>query len=96
MTPSQQRARELQTELKRLERGEVNEVTLGRRHLKRGTLITITGERGTFVFKSAIVKDGECQSICVFGGAHGRYGGKWRHFRPERIKSVKRVQEVRA
>jgi len=90
MTPSQLEARRIQNELKRLERGEVREVKLGRRMLKRGTVLTITGERGRFVFHSAIVKEGECQSICVFGGPPNRE--HWRHFRPERLGVVKRAR----
>ena len=92
MSPSQMKARELEAAFSRMERGEVDEVTLGRRTLKRGVIITITNERGKFLFHSAIVKDDVCQSICVFGGTANRE--KWRHFRPERVKTVKRPTDA--
>jgi hypothetical protein len=80
----------------RANRGQVEEVQIGNRHLKKGDIVTITKVPGDFKFFYAHIRNGEVDSICVFGGAHGNYGGKWRHFTPDRIKAKKRLSTLEA
>ncbi len=70
-------------------RGDVPAVTVGRRTLVAGTIITVKGERGEFEFRSARVVDGECQWLQVVGGTASHRA--WRYFTPDRIKAVKRI-----
>ncbi len=70
-------------------RGDVPAVTVGRRSLVSGSIITIKGVRGEFEFRSARVVDGECQWLQVVGGTPSHRA--WRYFTPDRLKTVKRI-----
>lgn len=86
MTPRQLAGRQRDVDAARAARGEVSEVQINGRRVKRGDIIKIAGETGEFRFDSAHVVDGVCESIQVFGGKGG-VRGKWRHFTPDRFKA---------
>jgi hypothetical protein len=90
LTPSQVARAKAEADALRAARGEVFEVTIGRRKFKRGDELTITGQGKTiFKFICARVIDGRCEWIQVAGG---KRNSNVRHFAPERIASKKRVQ----
>jgi hypothetical protein len=88
VTPRQAAVAQKQLDAIRAQRGDVSEVTIGRRKLVDGVVCTFTGVRGEFTFHSARVVDGVCQWLTVCGGTRNHRA--WRHFTPGRLKSVKR------
>lgn len=91
LTPGQIAKAKAAVDAHRAARGEVFEVTIGRRKFKRGDELTIKGQGTTTIFKfiCARVIDGQCEWIQVVGG---KKNNNVRHFTPDKVASKKRVQ----
>ncbi len=84
--------RQREIEEARNARGEVTTIKIGNRTFTQGDEITITRERGTFIFKFARIVNDSCQDITVFGGPSGRK--RFRAFTPDRINVKKRSKKT--
>jgi hypothetical protein len=68
--------------------------TANGRSLERGTEVSIRGERGRFRFLLHTVTEKGVEWVDVMGGPKG--AEKYRSFRPDRIRTVHRIQRTRA
>jgi hypothetical protein len=71
----------------------VTEWSYNGRRVEVGTELSIEGERGRFLFRQYVRKGGK-EWIDVFGGVSGHE--KPRSFRPNRVKTVHRIQKTRS
>ena len=62
-------------------------IRLRGREVRPGTVLRITGERGTFTFTRHVTTLAGAEWIDVRDA-----GGGWRSFRPERVRSIPRRQ----
>jgi hypothetical protein len=65
------------------EPGIKEEVVSVWRGMERGHPVKVKGERGSFTFRSATMRNDECVSVCVVGGSANH--SLMRHFTPDRI-----------
>jgi hypothetical protein len=69
-------------------------VRVNGRIVEPGTELSIRGERGRFRFQYPIVQDDRPVGVTVYGGPHGH--GTYRSFSLDRIRTVHRVDKLRA